>query len=226
MSNKVAAIVTAAGASRRMEGPDKVFAPLAGLPILAHVLRTFQDHPSVDTVVLVVNQANLQSGRDLVDHHQLTKVAAVLPGGDRRQDSVFNGLKSLTDCDWAIIHDGARPCLTPDIIDRGLAEARTTGAAIAAVPAKDTIKRVDAGNLIVETPPRQSLWLAQTPQIFKFDIIFEAYHKGAHLDATDDAALVEALGHKVKVYMGSYDNIKITTPEDLALAETILARRK
>ena len=222
---KVGAVIAAAGSSRRMGGVDKVFAVVAGGPLLAHVLRVFQECHLVHQVVVVLGRARVEPGRRLVKDQAFSKVTAVCAGGDRRQDSVAAGLGGLVDCDWVVIHDGARPCITADLIERGLAEARKTGAAIAAVPVKDTVKQVDADGAIHSTPLREDLWVAQTPQIFRSDIISEAYRE-MKADVTDDAALVEALGYKVRVYAGSYDNIKVTTPEDLGIAETILGKRQ
>jgi 2-C-methyl-D-erythritol 4-phosphate cytidylyltransferase len=178
----------------------------------------------VEQIVIVLKETNREQGQRLVEEGGFAKVVAVCPGGKRRQDSVVAGLKRLEGCQWVVIHDGARPCLSPDLIEKGLREAQQSGAAIAAVPAKETIKIVEADGTIQHTPRRDSLWVAQTPQIFRFDIIREAYRQ-AKGEATDDASLVEALGYKVKVYIGSYDNIKVTTPEDLALAEIILRTR-
>lgn len=131
------------------------------------------------------------------------------------------GLKLLSDCEWVIIHDGARPLLTEDLIERGLEAAKETGAAVAAVPITDTIKLAGDDQIVIETPPRHNLWAVQTPQVFRFAIIKEAYQQ-AQGDVTDDAMLVEQLGGKVKLYMGSFANLKITTPHDLAVAELLL----
>lgn len=218
------AVIAAGGTSRRMDGIDKIFALLAGRPILWHVLRVFQECSAVDQVVVVLSAASLERGSRLVEEGGFSKVAAVCAGGQRRQDSVAEGLKRLVGCSWVVIHDGGRPCLTAQVIERGLEEARQTGAAIAAVPLKETVKVVDAEGTIESTPLRQSLWVAQTPQVFRFELIAEA-QRAVIGEFTDDASLVEALGHKVRVYMGLYDNIKVTTPEDLALAETILRMR-
>lgn len=207
-----------------MDGVDKIFAAVAGKPVLWHVLQIFQGCGVVDQAVVVLNEASVERGLRLVEEVRFSKAVAVCAGGQRRQDSVAEGLKRLDGCSWVVIHDGARPCLTVDLIEQGLREARLTGAAIAAVPLKDTVKVVDSEGLIASTPRRESLWAAQTPQVFRFDLITEA-HRLVNGEVTDDASLVEALGHKVKVYMGSYDNIKVTTPEDLALAETILRMR-
>jgi 2-C-methyl-D-erythritol 4-phosphate cytidylyltransferase len=203
---------------------DKIFAAVAGKPVLWHVLQIFQGCGVVDQAVVVLNEASIERGLRLVEEGRFSKVVAVCAGGERRQDSVAEGLKRLDGCSWVVIHDGARPCLTVELVERGLEEARQTGAAIAAVPLKETVKVVDSEGVIASTPRRENLWAAQTPQIFRFDLITEA-HRMVNGEVTDDASLVEALGHKVKVYMGSYDNIKVTTPEDLALAETILRMR-
>jgi 2-C-methyl-D-erythritol 4-phosphate cytidylyltransferase len=207
-----------------MGGIDKIFATIAGKPLLWHVLQVFQGCGAVDQVVVVLNEPSVGQGVKLVEGEAFSKVVAVCAGGQRRQDSVAEGLKRLERCDWILIHDGARPCLTVELIERGLEEARQTGAAIAAVPLKETVKVVDMGDVIQSTPRRESLWAAQTPQVFRFDLIAEA-HRRVTEEVTDDASMVEALGHKVRVYMGAYDNMKVTTPEDLALAETILRTR-
>lgn len=222
---RVGAVIAAGGSSRRMDGIDKIFAAVAGQPVLWHVLQVFQACGAVGQVVVVLSEASVERGLRLVKEGGFSKVTAVCAGGHRRQDSVAEGLKRLDRCGWVLIHDGARPCLTADLIERGLEEARQTGAAIAAVPLKETIKVVDAEGRIESTPRRESLWAAQTPQVFRFDLLAEAYRKTTQ-EVTDDASLVEASGHKVRVYMGLYDNIKVTTPEDIALAETILRMRR
>jgi 2-C-methyl-D-erythritol 4-phosphate cytidylyltransferase len=221
---KVGAVIAAAGSSQRMGGVDKIFLSLAGKPLLAHVLGVFQECTMVDQIVIVLNEASLELGQRLVEEGGFSKVTGICPGGERRQDSVAEGLKRLEGCQWVVIHDGARPCLTLDLIEKGLEEAEQTGAAIAAVPVKETLKIVEAEGTIQNTPRRESFWVAQTPQVFRFDIIREAYRQRKE-EVTDDASLVEALGYKVKIYRGSYDNIKVTTLEDLALAEIILRKR-
>jgi len=221
---KVGAIVVAAGTSRRMGGVDKIFSQIAGKPLLAHTVEVFQRCSSIDHVVIVLSEDKLEEGQRLAEEHRWSKVVEVCPGGVRRQDSVREGLKRLSGCRWVVIHDGARPCLGVDLIERGLEEARQSGAAIAAIPVKDTIKVVSQ-SFVEETPVRQSLWAVQTPQVFRFDIIDEAYGR-AQGEVTDDATLVEQLGYKVKVYPGFDTNIKVTTPEDLSFAETILRSRE
>jgi len=221
---KVGAVIAAAGSSQRMGGVDKIFLSLAGKPLLAHVLGVFQECTMVDQIVIVLNETSLERGQSLVEEGGFSKVIGICPGGERRQDSVAEGLKRLEGCQWVVIHDGARPCLTLDLIEKGLEEAEQTGAAIAAVPVKETIKIVEAEGTIQDTPRREDLWAAQTPQVFRFDIIREAYRQRKG-EVTDDASLVEALGYKVRIYLGSYDNIKVTTSEDLALADIILRKR-
>jgi 2-C-methyl-D-erythritol 4-phosphate cytidylyltransferase len=217
---KVGAVIVAAGESRRMDGIDKVFAPLGGKPALAHVLDAFDSCNSIDQIVVVVSKANVERCRELIAKEGLSKSIEVGVGGRRRQDSVAAGLKHLKNCDWVVIHDGARPLVTKDLIERGLEAARETGAAVAAVPVTDTIKIADDDRTVLETPVRQNLWAAQTPQVFRFGLISEAY-KEAKGEVTDDASLVEQLGYKVKLYLGAYDNIKITTNYDLLMAEIL-----
>jgi len=210
----------AAGKGERMGGVDKMFALLGGKPLLARVVDTFHRCNSINQIVVVVSKDNLEKCRQLVTEYGWSKVAEVCPGGERRQDSVAAGLKQLSQCHWVVIHDGARPLVTVGLIERGLTEARETGAAVAGVPVTDTIKVAGDDRIVRETPPRGNLWAVQTPQVFRFDIIAKAYQqvKG---EVTDDATLVERLGYKVKLYMGAYDNIKVTTPDDLVLAEVL-----
>jgi len=217
---KVGAIIVAAGKGERMGGVDKMFAPLGGKPVLARVIDTFQRCKSVDQIVMVVSRENLEKCQQLVAEEGWSKVAEVCLGGRRRQDSVAAGLGRLNHCDWIVIHDGARPLVTVDLIDRGLKAARETGAAVAGVPVTDTIKVASDNGFVLKTPPRHNLWAVQTPQVFRFDIIAKAYQQ-AKGEVTDDATLVEQLGYKVKLYMGAYGNIKVTTPDDLVLAETL-----
>jgi len=249
---KVGAVIVAAGVSRRMGGINKLFASLRGKPLLAWSVDTCQHCDLVDQIVLVMNVRDLARGRRLRKQRGWSKVV-LCRGGVRRQDSVKEGLKRIHDSDWVIIHDAARPFLTVDLIKDGLTAARESGAAVAAVPVKDTTKLADnkrviretlprdrlwaaqtpqifrfkdttklADNkrVIRETLPRDRLWAAQTPQIFRFDMIARAYGS-LRAEVTDDAAAVERLGYKVQLYMGDYRNIKVTTPEDLALARII-----
>jgi 2-C-methyl-D-erythritol 4-phosphate cytidylyltransferase len=224
----VGAIVVAAGSSTRMGDPstssgqatDKLFVPMSGRPLLAHVLAPVQECPLIDRIVLVLSSANLQRGRDLVAQHGLDKVSAVCQGGPRRQDSVRLGLEALGPCDWVLVHDGARLLVEP-VISEGLAAARDTGAAVPAVPVADTVKMAGPNDTIAATVDRSGLWAAQTPQVFRYDLLLRA-HREVTADVTDDAAMLEALGLPVKLYPGSPLNIKVTRPEDLRLAEALL----
>ena len=222
---KVGAIIVAAGEGRRMGGIDKMLAELSGEPILTRATRPFQECKLIDQVVVVVSGEKENKCRSLVTGKEWSKVTDVCIGGERRQDSVAAGLKQLKDYEWVIIHDGARPLVTVDLIERGLKAAKETGAAVAAVPVTDTIKIVGEDEMVKETPSRDNLRAVQTPQVFRYDVIRTAYQQDCGY-ATDDAWLVEQMGHKVKLYPGSYDNIKVTTPDDLALAEVLLKRRE
>ena len=223
-SGKVGAVIVAAGRSQRMGGVDKVLALLGGKPLLVRVIDAFQMCGSVDQIILVASEQNLGKVRGLIIKQGWSKKTEICFGGERRQDSVLAGLGRLDQCDWVVIHDGARPLVTVDLINHGLEEAKETGAAAAAVPVTDTIKVAGADRLVQQTPSRDDLWAVQTPQVFRFDIIAEAYGR-AKGEVTDDATLVERSGYKVKLYMGSYDNIKITTPDDLVVAEAFLRKR-
>ena len=223
VSSHIGAVIVSAGSSQRL-GQDKAFLPLADKPLLAWSVDVCQNCELISQIVIVLNKSNLALGQKLVPKRSWSKVVEVCLGGKLRQDSVRQGLKKLKPCDWVVIHDGARPFLTPNLIREGLEAARETGAAIAAVPAKDTIKLGDDSGMVRETLPRQQLWAVQTPQVFRFDIITKAYAQITD-EVTDDASLVERLGYKVKLYPGDYNNIKVTTPEDLALAEVIARNR-
>jgi 2-C-methyl-D-erythritol 4-phosphate cytidylyltransferase len=220
MCSKTGAIIVAAGKGERMRGIDKIFVPLAGKPLLAWTVETFENCSAIDQIVIVLGEHNIETGSKLADEYGWKKVT-FCTGGRERQQSVSNGLRLLKDCQWVVIHDGARPLVKEALIKIGLAEAKETGAAVAAVPVTDTIKISSEEGFIIGTPPREKLWAVQTPQVFRFDIIEEA-HASADKKATDDAALVEKLGYTVKLYQGSYNNIKITTPVDLSLAEILL----
>ncbi len=220
----VGAIVVAAGASRRMGGVDKTFATLGGKPLIAHSLDALHASDRVDSVVVVLSDANLDQASRLVAEGRYNKVTSICLGGRRRQDSVRNGLDSLPDAEWIVVHDGARPLVDAGLIERGLTEALLTGVAVAAVPVKDTIKAANADMVVTQTLGLDTLWIVQTPQIFRSDILSEA-HETVTEDVTDDASMVERVGGKVRLFMGSYENIKVTTPEDLPVAEALFSRR-
>lgn len=221
-SNKLGVVIVAAGTSQRMGGINKLFASLMRKPLLAWSVDTCDGYSSIQQIVLVLNNKDLAQGQKLKKERNWSKVALCL-GGARRQDSVKAGLKQIEDCDLVMIHDGARPFLTSDLIEDGLKIVQETGAAVAAVPIKDTIKLANDERLTGKTIQRDRLWAAQTPQIFSFDVITRAY-ENLVAEVTDDATAVERLGRKVQLYMGDYRNIKVTTTEDLQLAR-IIARK-
>lgn len=217
---QVGAIIVAAGSSSRMQGTDKLFVRLAGRPLLAHVLARFQESADVDRIALVVSATNLQRGRQLVAEYGIDKLSAVCEGGRRRQDSVRLGLEALGECDWVLVHDGARLLVRP-CISEGLEAARETGAAVPAVPIADTVKEAGPDGTVGRTLDRSRIQAVQTPQAFRHDLLLRA-HEEVSADVTDDAAMLEALGLPVRLYPGSALNIKVTTPEDLRTAEALL----
>lgn len=219
-------MVVAAGSSTRMGGVDKTFAPLLGRPLITHALDRLEECSKITQVTVALSADSVEFGRSLVRERGYEKISHVVAGGKRRQDSVKAGLDALKPCRWVMIHDGARPGLDAALLERALSAAEDSphGAAIAGVPVKDTIKTVDAAGLVTGTPPRESLWAAQTPQIFAYDLLCQV-HARFRGDATDDAMMVESLGYQVTVFPGSYENLKVTTPEDLVVMEAILHGR-
>ena len=217
MTDNVGAIIVAAGSATRMAGADKIFAPLAATPIIAHTLRAFEESRLVSLIVLVLAPERLDDGRAVSGR----KVTAVVAGGSRRQDSVRLGLEALGECEYVLVHDGPRPFVTSDLIKRAIEAARENGAAVPAVPVTDTIKEAGEDGLVARTLDRSRLHAIQTPQAFRRDILVRA-HAEVAADVTDDAAMVEALGIPVRIFEGDPRNIKITTPEDLRLAEAML----
>jgi 2-C-methyl-D-erythritol 4-phosphate cytidylyltransferase len=225
---KVIALVPAAGMGKRMGAEiNKQYLLLSGKPILAHTLQVFEDAPFVDDVYVIVPEAEIPYCREhVVERYGLAKVRRIVAGGAERQNSVMNGLLAVTgagDEDVVLIHDGVRPFVPLQVVEHAVKTARVHDGALVAVPVKDTVKVVTDG-VVTATPPREELWLAQTPQAFRFAVILAA-HEIAEAErylGTDDAALVEWLGKDVHIVMGDYRNIKITTPEDLVLAEAFL----
>ncbi len=217
------AIVVAAGRSERMGGVDKVLAPLVGRPLLAWTLAAFKQCDAIERVVVVASEASLDRVDALVREWRFTKVTDIVPGGATRQASVRAGIDAAPGAAIVAVHDAARPLVTPELIARGVQLARATGAALCAIPSRDTVKDVE-DRIVRATPERARMWLAQTPQVFDRALLLEA-HERATDDATDDAALVEALGRDVHVYEGAASNVKITTPDDMIIAEALLRDR-
>ncbi|PKN38301.1 MAG: bifunctional 2-C-methyl-D-erythritol 4-phosphate cytidylyltransferase/2-C-methyl-D-erythritol 2,4-cyclodiphosphate synthase [Deltaproteobacteria bacterium HGW-Deltaproteobacteria-2] len=227
---KTVAIIPAGGAGKRLKTHvAKQYLMLNQLPVLIHTLQVFQKSKIINDIVLVLPPDDLASVRQkLIDKYELTKVTSIIAGGKERQDSVRNGLAAIDGkCDFVLIHDAVRPLITEKMIRQVAAAAKATGAASLGVKAKDTIKETGKYDIVSVTIPRHNLWLTQTPQAFKFEILKKAYKKAYNENfyGTDDASLVERIGVKVKMIAGSYDNIKITTPEDLVMARALLKNK-
>lgn len=220
----VAALIVAAGSSRRMGGIDKILVPLAGVPALARTVETFLASPLVDEIIVVLHPERLAAGPALAAERGWPPRVRFCPGGARRQDSVRLGLQEIAGEGWVLIHDGARPLCTAALIEQGLRAAAKTGAAIPGLPPTDTIKLVTPTGLVKQTLPREQLQAIQTPQVFRLSLIRGAHDKlaAAEIEFTDDAALLEALGWPVVVFPGDAHNLKLTTPEDLRRAEGLL----
>ena len=225
----VTAIVPAAGEGSRFGGAvRKQFIALNGLPILSHTLRALAASRALAAMIVVVPPGEESRGRDALSLARVDIETEVISGGQERQDSVYKGLqRAKPDTDMVLIHDGVRPFVSREVVLATIEGAEEWGAAVAAVPVTDTIKRVDAGGLVVDTPAREQLWAVQTPQVFRYALLMRAHQSVREhgIVVTDDAALVERIGVKVKVVRGSYENIKITSEDDLPLADLILRRR-
>ena len=220
------AVIVAAGKGKRM-GTDisKQFLPLCGKEILTHTVEVFEKADRIRDIVLVTGTDSLQDVQDMVWEYGWQKVISVVAGGKERQDSVWNGLQAVSeDTEIVLIHDGVRPFVTEEILDLSIETAVEMGGCAAGVPAKDTIKVCNSENIAVDTPDRSTLWQIQTPQTFRKELIVKAYEqaKAEGFVGTDDASLAENSGYSVKVIMGSYRNIKITTKEDLLIGEAFL----
>ncbi|MBI5021828.1 MAG: 2-C-methyl-D-erythritol 4-phosphate cytidylyltransferase [Ignavibacteriales bacterium] len=227
---KIGVVIAAAGQGIRMGGSlSKQFLILGGKPIVAHTIGNFQQSTEVDFIVLAAHHDYESELRSLVTGYNFSKVMQVVQGGKERQDSVWNGLLALQEYnpDIVLIHDAVRPFINNRLIRESIEAALVFKAAIVAVKPKDTVKMSAQNGFINQTPDRDNLWLAQTPQAFHYSLIIEAFKKAIDdgFYGTDDAALVERLGKHVKIVEGTYDNIKITTPDDLSLSEIIYKKR-
>jgi 2-C-methyl-D-erythritol 4-phosphate cytidylyltransferase len=228
--SRVTAIIPAAGAGKRMgKVRAKQFLLLGDKPLLAHTLLAFQRAPEIDEIIPIVSQEDMEDClRDVIEQYRISKVKTLVVGGKERQDSVLHGLQKIEkDTAVVLVHDGVRPFVTPEMIGEAVDLANKGECVAVGVPIKDTIKEVDENKIVRRTLERGRLWAIQTPQAFPVKILRRAYEESykQKMFGTDDATLVERTGGTVRVIMGSYENIKITTPEDLVLAEEILKRR-
>jgi len=226
---KIVALIAAAGKGKRMNSRiSKPFIPVSGKPVLAYTVEKFEKCKLIDKIYLIVSPEEKEiCHKNIILRYNFSKVQELVDGGETRQDSIYNGLRAMDkDTDIVVIHDGARPLVEETIIQDSIEKAQKYGAAIAAIPIKDTVKKSENNFYIDKTLNREEIWRAQTPQTFKYDIILPAYHQ-AYKDkylTTDDAAIVERYGHKVKLIIGPEENIKITTPFDLIVAEIFLKK--
>lgn len=221
-------VIVAGGKGTRMASDvNKQYLELKGKAVLAHTIDQFEQCQMIDEIIIVTGADEIEYCTEHTwKKYGFSKIKSIVPGGKERQDSVYNGLLSVsTHSQIVLIHDGARPLIRREQILASIEGAIEVGACVIGVPVKDTIKICDSNQLIVETPSRDTLWAVQTPQVFRYDWILEAHQAGIknNLKATDDAMMVEALGYPVKMIQGSYDNIKITTPEDLVVAKSIMS---
>lgn len=227
MNSKISVLIPAAGQGKRMgSSVKKPYLMLADKPILSHTIDRFEQNCVIDEIYVVVDKSDfMMCQENVLAPFRYTKVHELVAGGETRQVSVFNALRSLSDdVDFVVVHDGVRPFINDNIISRCLKAAAECGAAVSAVPVKETIKMANDELFVIDTPERNRLWQVQTPQVFQKSLIVAAHYKAIQegVEAPDDAALVEKLGSPVKLVMGSYKNVKLTTPEDLRIAETLL----
>lgn len=219
-------VIVAAGSGSRMKmGINKQFIKLNDKEIIAYTIDKFYNHDEINDIVIVIKKEEIEFFTTEIINKYNYKNIKIAYGGLQRQDSVYNGIKLLNeDCDLILVHDGARPFITNDIISNSIEEAKKNSAVVVGVPVKDTIKIINENNEIIDTPNRSQLWAVQTPQTFKYDVLKKAYEDAFECDfyGTDDAMLVERIGYKVKMIEGSYNNIKITTREDLSVGSQIL----
>ena len=224
---KTSVVIVCAGKSTRMGGVNKILLPLGERKVIGVTMTAFQACESVSEIVIVAREADIPAIQDEAQLAGITKLSACTTGGATRQESVINGIKKISkDSELVAIHDGARPLVRSEHIEKVIKDASVFGGATLGVPVKDTIKSVDGG-LIVDTPPRSTLYITQTPQVFRRGLYFEGIDFALEhgLDFTDDCQLVEAIGGKVAMTVGDYTNIKITTPEDIRIAEVLLKHR-
>lgn len=228
---KLTAVIVAGGSGRRMGAAvPKQYLELDGVPVLVHTLRTFAGWELLDEIVLVTAEDQIRYCREqIIERYGIPKIRTVTAGGDERHESVYRGLLACEDADYVFIQDAVRPFVTVEILKRGWETVRRFGTAVCGVPAKDTVKIAGADGIVTQTPPRELVWMVQTPQIFRYQLIrdaYEAIRKTDRTGITDDAMVMEAGGQMpVHMFAGDYTNIKITTPDDLLTGEAILRKR-
>lgn len=229
---KCTAIVLAAGQGKRMKSRvQKQFLEIQGYPVLYYSLRCFQQSSFIEDIILVTGEEVLSYCKtEIVDRYGFDKVSCIIPGGRERYDSVYAGLLACKNTDYVFIHDGARPFITEQILERGFQAVQETGACVIGMPSKDTVKLADENGMVHRTPERSRVWTIQTPQIFSYSLIRGAHESIREKDmtaVTDDAMVVEQeTGVRIRLAEGSYKNIKITTPEDLVIAEAFLRQEE
>ncbi len=230
LQNYCCAVIAAAGTSSRMNFKiSKQFLPIMGVPAIVRTIRAFEAAGTINSIVIVCRQEDREQMKILVEGSGAKKIKAIVPGGATRQQSVAAGVAAVpSETEWVAIHDGARPLVRPEEIDACVEDARRYGAAALAVPVKDTIKTADNAGFIVSTPQRKWLWAVQTPQVFPRKAYEKAIEKAGadSADYTDDCQLFEHTGVRVHLCRGSYENLKLTTPDDILAAESVLQHRE
>jgi len=233
---KTIAIVLCAGSGKRMNSQiKKQFLPILGKPLVYYSLKAFEES-FIDEIVVVTGADDIEFvNNEIVRKYNFSKVSAVVEGGNERYNSVLNGINAAGACDYIFIHDGARPMISEDILKRALDSVIINGASVVGMPSKDTVKIADSDGNVASTPDRKLVWSIQTPQVFEYELIKEAYKdvigrenelRKEGINITDDAMVLELYsGHKIALVEGSYENIKVTTPEDIDLAEIFLKKR-
>lgn len=226
MSESIGALVVAAGSSRRMGGIDKLWLDIDGRPVLSYTLSALREAVSLQQLVVVASPSGIERITRLRGELPWSAITALVAGGAERADSVYAGLTAMSRCNYVLVHDGARPCVTARVVQDALDAARWTGAAIPVVPVADTIKTVDGDGYIAGTLDRAALRAVQTPQVFAYDLLLHAYEQAGEERSlcTDDAMLVERLGVRVATSAGDPHNIKVSTPADIPLVRLYLNR--
>lgn len=223
---KNVAIIVGAGKGKRMGLKDKTFLKLNKKPILFHTVLPFERSLVVDEIILVVGKDRIEKTKRIIKSHGFKKIKKIVPGGKERQDSVYNAIKIIDNSDYILVQDMARPLVNINLIDKCIRGAKENGSAIPAVLSKDTVKI--GQEFVQRTIPRENIWMIQTPQVFRFNILKDAYEKAKKdkFYGTDDSSLVERIGKRVKIIPSFYENIKITVPADILIAEKLIKKRK